>query len=92
VGLKSLNVMEASTGKEALKVDGRGFGVSFDATSRWLAFSQEKDILIWDFQAGGVSHRIAVNQLGLFDLCFLNDGKQLASGGCNGVVGLWDLM
>jgi WD40 repeat protein len=74
-----------------LKVDGRGFGVAFDPGSRYLAFSQEKDILIWDFQTGGVSHRVAVNQLGLFAICFLGGGQQLVSGGCNGVVGLWDL-
>jgi WD40 repeat protein len=91
VGLKSLNVADAATGKERFKVDGRGFGVAFDPTSRWLAFSQEKDVLIWDLQANGVSHKIVMNQLGIFAICFLNGGKQLAAGGCNGVVGVWDL-
>jgi WD40 repeat protein len=91
VGLKSLNVMDTANGKEVLKVDGRGFGVAFDPTSQRLAFSQEKDILIWDFPTSGVSQRIVVNQLGLFDICFLEGGQQLVSGGCNGVVGLWDL-
>jgi WD40 repeat protein len=91
VGLKSLNLLETATGKEVLKVDGRGFGVAFDPSGRRLAFSQEKDILVWDFQTSGVSHHITVNQLGLFDLCFLDGGKQLASGGCNGLVGIWDL-
>lgn len=91
VGLKSLNVAEAATGKEVLKLDGRGFGVAFDPTSRLLAFSQEKDLLVWDFQAGGVTFRVPVNQLGIFAICFLGGGKQLVAGGCNGVVGLWNL-
>ena len=58
---------------------------------RYLAFSQEKALLVWDFQVGGLSHRIPVEQLGLFGICFLKGGQQLVSGGCNGVVGLWDL-
>ena len=48
-------------------------------------------VLLWDFKAAAVSHRINVNQLGLFDICFLDEGKHLSSGGCNGQVGLWDL-
>ena len=91
VGLKSLNVADAATGTAVHKMDGRGFGVAFDSSSRWLAFSQENNILIWDFSTRAVSHRIAVNQLGIFSLAFLNDGKNLVAGGCNGVVGLWDL-
>jgi WD40 repeat protein len=91
IGLTSLHVLESASGKPVLKQDGRGFGVAFDPTSRWLAFSQEKDLLLWDFQTGKVGYHIPVDQLGLFDICFLNGGKQLASGGCNGKVGLWDL-
>jgi WD40 repeat protein len=91
VGLTSLHVLEAASGKPVLKQDGRGFGVAFDPSGRWLAFSQEKDLQIWDFQTGQVGYHIAVDQLGLFDICFLNGGRQLAGGGCNGKVGVWDL-
>jgi WD40 repeat protein len=91
VGLKSLNVLDTASGKEVLRQDGRGFGVAFDPTGRYLAWSQENAILVWDFRESRVSHRLNVNQLGLFDICFLDGGKQLASGGCNGQVGIWDL-
>jgi WD40 repeat protein len=91
VGLESLNVLEMADGKEVLKQDGRAFGVAYDPTGRWLAWSQEKDILIWDFETGAVSHKITVDQLGLFDMFFLEEGRRLASGGCNGRVGIWDL-
>lgn len=91
VGLTSLHVNEAASGKQVLRQEGRGFGVAFDASSRFLVFSQEKALLLWDFQAGRVMHQIAVEQLGLFGICFLKGGQQLASGGCNGWVGLWDL-
>ena len=91
VGLKSLNVADVATGTERLKVDGRGFGVAFDPSSRWLAFSQEQNLAIWDFQTGAISHRITVNQLGLFAISFLNNGKQLVAGGSTGAVGIWDL-
>jgi WD40 repeat protein len=91
VGLKSLNIFDTASGKEVLRQEGRGFGVAFDPHSRWLAFSQEQHILLWDFERGEISHRIAVNQLGLFDICVLQGGQQLASGGCNGLVGIWDL-
>ena len=63
----------------------------FSPDGRRLAFSQEKDLVVWDFQAPGITHRMAVDQLGQFGMCFLKDGQQLASGGCNGWIGLWDL-
>jgi len=91
VGLTSLHVLEMAGGKQVYKQDGRGFGVAFDPSSRKLAFSQEKDILVWDVQAGQVSHHVKVDQLGLFALCFLDNGRQVAAGGCNGWVGIWDL-
>jgi WD40 repeat protein len=91
VGLTSLAVLDPVDGKELLKQGGRGFGVAFHPAHRWLAFSQEKDIAIWDFQESKECHRIPVNQLGLFDLFFFDDGKRLAAGGCNGQVGIWDL-
>ncbi len=92
VGLTSLVVLDLAGGKPALEQPGRGFGVAFDANGKRLAWSQEKDLVVWDFAAGGITHRIVVDQLGLFDICFLADGRQLASGGCNGWVGLWDLV
>jgi hypothetical protein len=46
---------------------------------------------VWDFETSGISHRVAVDQLGLFDIFFLDEGRRLASGGCNGRVGIWDL-
>jgi WD40 repeat protein len=91
VGLTSLCVLELAAGKPALEQPGRGFGVAFDAESKRLAWSQEKDLVVWDFAAGGLTHRIPVDQLGLFDVFFLAGGQQLASGGCNGWVGLWDV-
>jgi WD40 repeat protein len=91
VGLTSLHVAELASGKQVLKLDGRAFGVAFAPDSKRLAFSQEKALLVWDFQAKGITHQIAVDQLGMFGLCFLADGRQLAAGGCNGWVGLWDL-
>jgi WD40 repeat protein len=91
VGLTSLHVLDMASGKQTLEQVGRGFGVAFDPSSRRLAFSQEKDLVVWDFPTGAVSHRIVVDQLGLFSVCFLESGKQLASGGCNGWVGLWSL-
>jgi WD40 repeat protein len=91
VGLTSLHVLDLASGKETLNQAGRGFGVAFDPHSKKLAFSQEKDLVVWDFPAAGITHRIVVDQLGLFGICFLKDGQQLASGGCNGWVGLWDL-
>jgi hypothetical protein len=74
-----------------LKRAGRGFGEVFAPGSRQLAFSQEKDLVVWDLQAGRESHRIQVDQFGLFGICFLEGGRQLASGGCNGRVGLWEI-
>jgi WD40 repeat protein len=91
VGLTSLHVLDMASGKQTLEQAGRGFGVAFDPSSRRLAFSQEKDLVVWDFQTGAITHRIVTDQLGLFALCFLEGGKHLASGGCNGWVGLWDL-
>lgn len=91
VGLTSLVVLDTATGREVLRQDGRGFGVAFDPSGRRLAWSQEMDLVVWDFTLGAISHRIKANQLGLFALCFLDGGKHLASGGSNGVIGLWDL-
>jgi WD40 repeat protein len=91
VGLTSLCVLEMATGKIVHKIDGRAFGAAFDPASRLLAFSQEKNLLVWDFQAGRVSHQIVVDQLGMFGIVFLQGSQQLASGGCNGWVGIWDL-
>jgi WD40 repeat protein len=91
VGLTSLVVLDLATGKPVLEQPGRGFGVAFAPDSQRLAWSQEKDLVVWDFPAAGISHRTPVDQLGLFEICFLNDGKQLVSGGCNGWVGVWDL-
>src|SRR5262249_5381916 len=92
VGLTSFRILEMGSGKELAKFDGRAFGVAFHPSSRWLAFSQEKDLLLWDLQTGKVVHKIAFNQLGMFDICFINQGRQLVSGGCNGLVGIWDVM
>jgi len=91
VGLKSLHVVETATNKEKLRIDGRGFGVAFDPAGTQLAFSQEQNIAIYDFKANAVGKRITVNQLGIFDLHFAENGKQLIAGGCNGVIGIWDL-
>jgi len=91
VGLTSLHVLETASGKQIHKLDGRGFGVAFDPSSRWLAFSQEKDLLVWDFHTGAVCCRIPVDQLGIFGICFLDGGRKLAAGGCNGRVGVWEL-
>jgi len=91
VGLESLNVLNLEDGKEVLKQDGRGFGVAFDPSSKKLAWSQEKDLVVWDFETGAVIHKITVDQLGLFDIFFLHEGRQLVSGGCNGRVGIWEL-
>ena len=55
------------------------------------ALSPRDALLIVDVQTKAVSQRIAVNQLGIFAISFLDGGKQLVAGGCNGVVGLWDL-
>jgi WD40 repeat protein len=91
VGLTSLVVLDLATGKPALEQPGRGFGVAFDPAGKRLAWSQEKDLVVWDFAAGGITHRIIVDQLGLFEIGFLAEGRQLVAGGCNGWVGLWDL-
>src|SRR5262245_12288040 len=90
-GLTSLVVLDLAGGKPTLEQAGRSFGVAFDAESKRLAWSQEKDLVVWDFPAGGLTHRIPVDQLGLFDVFFLNGGQHLVSGGCNGWVGIWDL-
>jgi WD40 repeat protein len=89
VGLTSLVVLDAQ-GKEVLNQGGRGFGVAFHPTNRWLAFSQEKDLAFWDFEQKKEVHRIQANQLGLFDMFFFDGGKRLAAGGCNGLVGIWE--
>jgi WD40 repeat protein len=91
VGLYSLLLLDAATCKEIRKVDGRGFGVCFAPDSRQLAFSQEQNLVLWDLQANRAAHTIQVAQLGLFDICFLDGGRRLVSGGCNGRVGLWEL-
>ena len=91
VGLTSLHVGELASGKQVLKLDGRAFGAAFDSDSKRLAFSQEKALLVWDFQAKGITHQIPVDQLGMFGIGFLDGGRRLAAGGCNGWVGLWDL-
>ncbi len=91
VGLTSLVVLDVAGGKPVLEQAGRGFGVAFDPSGGRLAFSQEQDLVVWDFKAGAATHRIPVSQLGLFDLCFLEGGRQLASGGCNGWVGVWEI-
>lgn len=90
-GLTSVVILDLESSKTALNHPGRTFGVAFEPSGRRLAFSPEKDLHVWDFQAGGVSHTIAVDQLGQFGICFLDGGKVLASGGCNGWVGLWDV-
>jgi WD40 repeat protein len=91
VGLTSLRVLELEGGKPLLEVPGRGFGVAFDPDGKRLAFSQEKDLVVWDFEQAGVTYRIPTDQLGLFGVCFLDGGKQLAAGGCNGWVGVWEV-
>jgi WD40 repeat protein len=91
VGLTSLVVLDSATGKVVLNQPGRGFGVAFDPSGNRLAFSREKDLLIWDFTVGGVSHTIRTDQLGLFGMCFLDGGKQFVSGGCNGWAGVWEI-
>jgi WD40 repeat protein len=91
VGLTSLVVLDSTSGKQVHKIDGRGFGVAFDPSSRWLAFSQEKDLLVWDFQTRAVSCRIPGDQLGVFGVCFLESSRRLTAGGCNGRVGIWEL-
>lgn len=91
VGLTSLIVMEMAGGKQTMTQAGRAFGVAYDPSGKRLAFSQEKDLVIWDFAAGGITYRTTTDQLGLFAMCFLDGGKQLASGGCNGWLGVWDM-
>ena len=91
VGLTSLRVLNTADGGEVLSREGRGFGVAFHPSSRWLAFSQEKDIVFWDFESGQECQRVPANQLGLFDIAFFDDGRRLAAGGCNGRVDIWDL-
>jgi len=92
VGLTSLNVLNVADGKELLKRGGRGFGVAFHPSNRWLAFSREKDIAIWDFREKKECQQIKVNQLGLLDILFLEKGDKLVAGGCNGKVGIWNLV
>jgi WD40 repeat protein len=91
VGLTSLHVLEMPTGKEVLQQVGRGFGVAFSPDSKLLAFSQEMQLLVWDFSTKQISHRIVGDQLGLFAMFFRDGGKLLTAGGCNGRVGTWEL-
>jgi hypothetical protein len=91
VGLTALYLLGGADGKEVQKIDGRGFGVAFDPDTRRLAFSQEQDLVVWDLAAKQERHRMQAAQLGLFDICFLEGGRRLAAGGCNGRVGVWEL-
>ena len=52
-------------------------GVAFHPAGRLLAYSYEKELLIWDFEAAKVAHRLNPDQLGQFGICFFDEGRQL---------------
>ena len=96
-GLYALTRFEISSSKETLKLNHqrntkvRYFGAAFHPGGNSLAYSMDANLALWDAAAGKASHQIKADQLGMFDLCFLDGGQRLAAGGSKGWIGVWEL-
>ena len=69
----------------------RYFGAAFDPSGQLLAYSMDETLAVWHLAEKKVTHQIKADQLGLFDICWLNNGRRLAGGGSKGWIGVWDL-
>ena len=96
-GLYALTGFEVLGSKETLKFNHnrntkvRYFGAAFHPSGDSLAYSIDTNLAIWNLSAKKVSHQIKADQLGMFDICFSDDGKQLAAGGSKGLIRVWEL-
>ena len=96
-GLYALTVVETDSGQESFKFSHarntkvRYFGVAFHPSGQAIAYSQDDVLAVWDLTMKKVTWQTKVDQLGVFDICFLDGGKQIAVGGSKGWIGVWDL-
>ena len=91
-GLTSLHVLDLASGKEMLKQAGRGFGVAFDPGQQaaGLLAGEGPGRLGLRAEAAGPPHRRSTSSA-CSPCSSSTAASRLASGGCNGRVGMWDV-
>jgi eukaryotic-like serine/threonine-protein kinase len=89
---KTIQVWNAVTGNEVLKINHPGDCVSFSPDGKRIAATDGNDIQVWDVSSCKELMTLSGHERGIESISYSPDGTKIVSGGKDKTVRVWDAM